>query len=99
MRWCALTALLVAGLAAAPARAHDDVLPPGPPRAPPLPKPPAPASAPIPKGGFLPAPAVLQEIRGLLEVQRLDGWLLTDLHGDNPTALDLVRPARPAERR
>ncbi|HEY3356972.1 MAG TPA: M24 family metallopeptidase [Polyangia bacterium] len=97
MRW---TALLVALLCAAPAAAHDDgPPPPGPPRAPPLPRPPAPASAPAAAGGASPSAATLQEIRGLLEVLRLDGWLLTDLRGDNPTALDLVRPARLAERR
>jgi Xaa-Pro aminopeptidase len=96
VRWLALA---VALLVAAPAAAHDDgPPPPGPPKPPPLPAPPAPASAPA-KGGERPGAALLQEIRGLLVVQRLDGWLLTDLRGDNPTALDLVRPARPAERR
>ncbi|MBI5479828.1 MAG: M24 family metallopeptidase [Deltaproteobacteria bacterium] len=107
---CVLTLVGVVGTA----RAHDDgPPPPGPPMASPLPPPPPPppkpakaqrpglASAPI--YGLLsasfPTDEALREIKGLLQVARLDGWLLTDLRGDNPTALDLVRPARPTERR
>jgi Xaa-Pro aminopeptidase len=46
-----------------------------------------------------PTEEAIREIKGLLQVARLDGWLLTDLRGDNPTALDVVRPMRPTERR
>jgi Xaa-Pro dipeptidase len=105
--------LALVGIAAS-AWAHDaQPPPPVPPRAPPLPAPPPPAPPPAKAGKPGPASApiygllsasvpteeAIREIKGLLAVARLDGWLLTDLRGDNPIALDLVRPARPTERR
>ena len=114
MRRLRLLCVLVLLGAAGTAQAHDDgPPPPGPPRARPLPPPPPPAPKPAKAGRGAPASApiygmlsashpsdeTIREIKGLLAAARLDGWLLTDLRGDNPTALDLMRPARPTERR
>ncbi len=41
----------------------------------------------------------LAEVQGIMAVQRLDGWLLYDLGGLNPIALEVVAPAGPVTRR
>jgi Xaa-Pro aminopeptidase len=41
----------------------------------------------------------LDAVQGLLAVQRLDGWLLYDFHGQNRIAEALVAPAREADKR
>jgi Xaa-Pro aminopeptidase len=59
--------------------------------------PPAPPSTPRAEPST-PVTSWLDDVRAQLQAEKLDGWLLYDFRGQNPYALDVVRPRAPLGR-
>src|SRR5262245_49115285 len=93
-----LATIATLGLASAPVAAQPAPIKPPAKPAPATPAPPRPAAPADPYGDAAPAPTAarahfdLAAVQGLLAVQRLDGWLLSDDGAANPIARRLVNP-------